>query len=295
MTQLDEQLELLLSICHEHHLTLSPRKFQLVDKSGSLIFAAHRLSARGCEPDPERMTAISEFPRPETRQHLQSLFCLIAQFQAWAPDTATATSHMRKLLLAKVSFVWTEDCEQEFIELKKILCSPLFLQPYDSSLPTTFSVDTSNLEGTGFILMQEGAQGKKRVVRCSSVAAKKSWAGLSPIEVEAVGLCWSAKSLDYYLRCCPEVLCILDHKPLQTLMEAPLESLSPRMLRACLELLPYRIKYVWAPGRCLSICDALGRRPGRTSANSSWAPSNETPVHLGPRLNNESRRRGGCC
>ena len=44
-------------------------------------------------------------------------------------------------------------------------------------------------------------------------------------------------------------------------MTAPLETLSPRMLHACLELLPYRIEFVWVPGRCHSICDALGRLP----------------------------------
>ena len=207
------------------------------------------------------MTAISQFPQPETRKQLQSLFRLIAQFQLWALDTATATCNMRKLLSAKVSYVWTEDCEREFSELKKILCSPLYLQHYDSNLPTTFMADTSPIEGTGFILTQEGKNGKKHIVRCGSVAANKSWRGLSLLESECLRLCWSTQSLDYYLCGCAEVFCMLDHKPLQTLMTAPLETLSPRMLRARLELLPYRIKFVWQPGRCLSICDALGRCP----------------------------------
>ena len=38
MTQLDEQLELLLQICREHHLTLSPCKFQLADETGITDF-----------------------------------------------------------------------------------------------------------------------------------------------------------------------------------------------------------------------------------------------------------------
>ena len=49
MTELDEQLELLLQICREHHLTLSPRKFQLCDKQGSFIFAGYRISGKGCK------------------------------------------------------------------------------------------------------------------------------------------------------------------------------------------------------------------------------------------------------
>ena len=178
------------------------------------------------------MTAISEFPRPESRKHLQSLFGLVAQFHSWSPDTATATCNMRKLLSAKVAFLWNEECEHEFIGLKEILTSPLFLRPFDPNLETTFAVDTSNLEGTGFLLSQEDEEGKTRVVRCGFVAAKKSWKTLSPIESEAVGICWAAWSLDYYLRGAPKVRCIIDHRPLQTLMTAPLVSLSPRMLRA---------------------------------------------------------------
>ena len=64
---------------------------------------------------------------------------------------------------------------------------PLYLQPYDSNLPTTFMADTSPIEGMGFILTQEGEGGKKHVIHCRSVAAKKSWHGLSPLEAECLG------------------------------------------------------------------------------------------------------------
>ena len=151
---------------------------------------------------------------------------------------------------AKVAFTWDDDCEHEFTQLKEILCSPLFLCPFDSNLETSFSVDTSNIEGTGFILMQEDEEKKTRVVCCGSVAAKKSWKSLSPLESEAVRICWSAKSLGFYLCGAPVIRCIVDHCPLQTLMTAPLdlETLLPRMLRACLELSPYHIEFVLVPG-----------------------------------------------
>ena len=129
LDQLNKELELLLKICREHHFTLSPRKFRLATENSSLVFAGHRISVFGCEPDPDRMTAISEFPRPESRKHLQSLFGLIAQFHSWVPDTATATSNMRKLLSVKVAFTWDDNCEREFIQHKEILCSPSFYAP----------------------------------------------------------------------------------------------------------------------------------------------------------------------
>ena len=53
--QLNKELKLLLKICREHHLTLSPKKFALVaTEDSSLVFAGHQISAHGCEPDPEQ-------------------------------------------------------------------------------------------------------------------------------------------------------------------------------------------------------------------------------------------------
>ena len=80
-----------------------------------------------------------------------------------------------------MAFQWNEECKQEFIGLKEILTSPLFLCPFDPNLETTFAVDTLNLEGTGFVLSQEDEEGKTSVVWCGSIAAKKSWKTLSPI------------------------------------------------------------------------------------------------------------------
>ena len=112
---------------------------------------------------------------------------------------------------------------------------------------------------------------------------RKSWKSLSPIEAEAVGICWSARSLDYYLCGAPKVRCIIDHRPLQTLMTAPLKSLSPRMLRARLELLPYRIEFIWVPGCRHQICDALGQRPVYQSWKNLPKPmsnlTEDPPIH----------------
>ena len=147
-----------------------------------------------------------------------------------------------------------------------MLCSPLFLSLLiPRSQPPLWPTRLA-WRAQGFVLLQEDAEGKKRVVRSGSVAAKKSWASLSPIESEAIGLVWSADSLDYYLHGCPSITCVLDHCPLKTLMEAPMETLTPRMVRARSELLQYMINFEWAPGRRMSICDALGRRP----VHQSW-------------------------
>ena len=97
-----------------------------------------------------------------------------------------------------------------------------------------FLVYISNLEGCGYILLKKEEDGMIRVIKSSSIAAKKTWTNILPLEMEAIGLVWSACHLNWYLEGVPSVEVIINHKSIQTLMMAHLESLSPCM-HACTE------------------------------------------------------------
>ena len=65
--ELEEQFSLFLDICREHHLTLSPKKFQMCDPDGFIKFAIMVLSSKGLSPDPDKMSAIRDFSIPINR------------------------------------------------------------------------------------------------------------------------------------------------------------------------------------------------------------------------------------
>ena len=56
--ELEKQFSLFLNICREHHLTLSPKKFQMYDPDGFIKFVGMVLSSKGLSPEPDKMSAI---------------------------------------------------------------------------------------------------------------------------------------------------------------------------------------------------------------------------------------------
>jgi hypothetical protein len=65
LEELARNLEGLLAKCEEHNITLAPKKFQLAGPGQTVMFAGMSIGSEGCAPDPERMVALSMYPRPE--------------------------------------------------------------------------------------------------------------------------------------------------------------------------------------------------------------------------------------
>ena len=56
-----ENLEEMLQRFEDNNVTLAPKKFQF---GSEVIFAGMKITKDGCSPDPDRMTAVEQFPRP---------------------------------------------------------------------------------------------------------------------------------------------------------------------------------------------------------------------------------------
>ena len=73
-----ENLEEMLQRFEENNVTLAPKKFQF---GTEVVFAGMKITKDGCSPDPDRMTAVEQFPRPESRSQVRQLLGLAQQFQ----------------------------------------------------------------------------------------------------------------------------------------------------------------------------------------------------------------------
>ena len=175
----------MLTRFEQNNVTLAPKKLQF---GREVLFAGMRITEDGCDADPERMNAVAHFPRPESRSQVMQLLGLCQQFAIWVPDMAPATVCMRALLRKASAFVWTPECEAEFQQMKAVPADERFIKPFDPDLYTELLVDTSKVAGAGYILIQRTQDGVVHIVRCGSVAAKKSWASMAPIEAEATGI-----------------------------------------------------------------------------------------------------------
>ena len=78
-----------------------------------------------------------------------------------------------------------------------MLTDERFIKAYDPDLYTELLVDTSKISGCGYILIQRTKEGVVHIIRCGSVAAKKGWASMAPIEAEATGVGWAVEHCSY--------------------------------------------------------------------------------------------------
>lgn len=70
---------------------------------------------------------------------------------------------MHKLLRKNERFIWFEECEKAFTDIKKLLCSQPVLEIFDNNLPIRIYTDAS-LEGIGAIFKQIQDNGKEKPV-----------------------------------------------------------------------------------------------------------------------------------
>ena len=101
--QLEECVTTVLKRCMENNITISRKKFEM---GNSIHFASHIISDGGIRPDDDKFTALRNFQQPGNVKELRSFLSLVAQFGAFAPDTACLTSHLRKLLQKETPWVW---------------------------------------------------------------------------------------------------------------------------------------------------------------------------------------------
>ena len=345
--ELEQQFSLFLDICREHHLTLSPKKFQMCDPDGFIKFAGMVLSSKGLSPDPDKMSAIRDFPIPINRTDLRSWLGLCQQFSIWYPELASCQSGLRHLVRDDVPFEWSSEMTDQMEATKRLLCGDVYVHSYDTKLVPTIFVDGSILHGAGFILVQqegrffsaddykpsldvtettldgksvnpqnntnvkllggeggevslptEGGEisptydstcnddgadtdttdctvskgpastqtsvshkGKMRLIRAGSCMSKSFWSHLSAMEIEFLSLYYAIMNCDFYLRGAPFVECYIDSSPAGSIFKKPLAELSKRILRMRLELLDFRLRIIYIPGKRQSIADALSRHP----------------------------------
>ena len=95
----------------------------------------HIISASGIKPNPEKIKAIVELPRPTNILGLQSFLGLVAFVRKFIPNCSKLIAPLTALLKKGVKFEWNFEREKNFEELKKRLTSAPLLQYPDPQKP----------------------------------------------------------------------------------------------------------------------------------------------------------------
>ena len=157
---------LLFSENFEDHLSQIERLMKTMLESGfklklskcdfakhSVKYLGHILETNGIRPAKDNLIAIKNFDRPKNRKNVRQLLGKINFYLKYVNNASRLLEPLHNLLRKGVPFIWTDDCERAFEEIKNYLCSSPILRIYDPAKPVFIYTDASG-DGLGAILKQ---------------------------------------------------------------------------------------------------------------------------------------------
>lgn len=290
----ETRLMRVLQRLRDYGLKLSPEKCHFFQTS--VKYLGHVVDAQGVHTDPDKVSALKDWPRPLTRKELKCFLGFVGYYRRFVkgysqiakPLNSLTTGYYPPKKRGKVykrdhpkSFIspdallgegWNQECENAFkTRIEKLTSAPVlaFANP---QLPYVLHTDACR-EGLGAALYQE-QEGKLRVVAYASRGLSKSEKNYPTHKLEFLALKWAAceKFHDYLYGANFTVL--TDNNPLTyVLTSAKLDAAGHRWL-AALSTYQFTIKY--RAGQANGDADGLSRRPqGSPSEDGAFIEERE--------------------
>ena len=118
-----------------------------------LRFVGHIVGAKGIRPDPDKISAVTDWPSPHNIHELRKFLGFTNYFRKFLQGYSQRTAPLTKLLRKDVPYVWTDECQSGFNQLKvDLTSSPVLVSP-DPELPYEVIADACKT-GIGAVIMQ---------------------------------------------------------------------------------------------------------------------------------------------
>ena len=231
-------------------LKLSKCEFAVAE----LDFLGHHVGLGKLLPREQKVKALVDFPRPTDRKSVQRFLGLAGYFRRFIPHYSDLSRVLSDLLKKNTKFVWTDACEQAFVDIKSRLASRPILRPPNYDLPFCMAVDASDMAVEACLF--QVVDGIEHPICYLSKKLNKHQLHYSTDEKEAFGLPLATRALSVYFG--PAAVTVYtDHSPIQFLQR--MSNHNQKLLRWNLELQEYNLIVKHRPGRDNIIPDLLSR------------------------------------
>ena len=211
------------------------------------------------QPELAKLQAVEAFPTPTSKRQVRTFLGLTGYYRKFIPNYASVACPLTDLTkkLAPNCPVWTNQCEEAFQTLKRLLCSAPVLKGPDFNKPFILQTDASE-RGIGAVLSQLDEDQEEHPIAFFSRKLLSREEKFSTIEKECLAIKLACQSFRVYLLGRP-FLIQTDHRALEWLDR--LKENNVRLTRWSLALQPFQFEVKHRPGRDNGNADALSRAP----------------------------------
>jgi hypothetical protein len=107
-------------------------------------YLGYILTTDGIEVDPEKTAAIRGWKKPATVRGVQSFLGFCNFYRRFIKNYGRVSRPLHNITKDNVPFVWTQNCQEAFDNLKGLLVNAPVLRHYQPELPTKLETDASD-------------------------------------------------------------------------------------------------------------------------------------------------------
>ena len=250
-----ENLRLVFTRLRQAGLKLKPSKCKLMQRE--VQFLGYVVSSGGISGDPQKITAVKEFPRPVDLKSLRAFLGLTSYYRRFVPRFSAVAQPLYNLTKKDALFEWTVECEEAFQRLKDLLTKAPVLAYPQFGQRFLLETDASGV-GLGAVLSQQQPDKTIRPIAFASRTLQQHERNYGISELEALGVVWAVKHFRHYLYGHPCTV-YTDHEALKSLLNTPQPSGKLARWGMAIQELDLAIEY--RPGNSNARADALSRYP----------------------------------
>ena len=259
-------LEELFKALKSNGLKINPSKCTFIGHEAE--FLGRVITSDGFKPNSKYVQGIMDMQPPTSkdenlkfvgkltwiRQFLETRLCERVRSSSFSE----LMKPIHALNKSGIVFAWTPEADRAFKKIKKKLTTSPVISFPDFALPFSLTTDASD-RACGAILMQEAANGKKRIVAVASKTFSQTEQNWSTTEREAFAIKWAIKKFDYFLNGRTFVV-FTDHKSLVYLDRRRFNN--AKISRWQEDMKAYKFVLQYIEGESNVWADMLSRSPG---------------------------------
>src|SRR3954466_5788260 len=238
--QTDHLIDLreVFDVMRRHQLKMNPTKSFLGVSTGK--FLGFVINSKGISLDPEKVKDIQDMPPLRSLRELRGLQGRLAYIRRFIANLSEKCQPFSKLMKKGVYFVWDQQCQEAFDEIRRYLTSPPVLLAPVIGKPFLLYVRSMD-HSLGALLAQHNDEGYEQAIYYLSRTLLGAEHRYRPVKKECLALVFAVQKMRHYL-VGQTIHVISKVNPLRLLMTKP-SSLNGKLAKWAILLSQYDMHF----------------------------------------------------